>query len=170
MLAKFAKAWVYVIMSPNGPVCAHHLYPSHRRLERADCPRDRADLLLQKCIIRTGLTWSAAHSRAGHTQNPAISPWPPYPPHTKTCANQQPENCLLRGTIFMLNQNNQLGAMDDVGCTFQTTSTCCHDAKYDSQKWIVVLLWCYEKLQLFVTLPLTKILRKSCGLKTECLI
>lgn len=37
-------------------------------LKHADCPWDRLDLLLEKCIIRTGLTWSAAHSRAGHAQ------------------------------------------------------------------------------------------------------
>lgn len=133
MLAQFAKVRVYVIMSANSPVCAYLLYPSHRRLERADCPRDRADLLLLKCIIRTGLTWSTAHSRAGHTQNWAISPWPPYPPpHTKTCALVSSSQSatrkvrLFHGKVFMLNHDNQLGAMDDVGCTFQTGSMSSH--------------------------------------------
>lgn len=31
----------------------------------------------------------------------------------------------------MLDHNNQLGAMDDVGCIFQTRPMCSQDAKYD---------------------------------------
>lgn len=37
--------------------CAHTL-----------CPWGRIGLLFERCIIRTGLTWSAVHSWAGHTQ------------------------------------------------------------------------------------------------------
>lgn len=120
---------VFNQVTPNSSVCVHLLDPSHRRLEWADCPRDRADLLLQKCIIRTGLTWSSAHSRVGHTQNPVISPWPPYPLHTTTCVlvwNSQwatRAKRLLHGKIFMLNKDNQLGATDDVGWTVLTGFT-----------------------------------------------
>lgn len=36
------------------------------------CPRGRIGLLFGRCIIRTGLTWSAVHSWAGHTQTQAF--------------------------------------------------------------------------------------------------
>lgn len=38
------------------------------------CPWERIGLLLERCIIRTGLTWSPVHSWAGHTQTQSFSP------------------------------------------------------------------------------------------------
>lgn len=67
-------------------------------LEHGDCPWDRLDLLLEKCIIRTGLTWSAAHSKAGHTQTQSFLHQPhseaSFIHNTHMCTHQNMCPCL----------------------------------------------------------------------------
>lgn len=99
-----------------------HLH-QHTHTANTFCPWERIGLLLERCIIRTALTWSPVHSWAGHTQTQSFPSaaslslffWPPfYMAHTHrknictyrhslclSVAHMHTHKCVLHWTTFI---------------------------------------------------------------------
>lgn len=69
--AKIRLQWLNIKNFINDPSSTWLLvlYCKHTDTEHTLRPWERLGLLLERCIIRTSLTWSAVHSWAGHTQS-----------------------------------------------------------------------------------------------------